>query len=178
MKNHILYLVLAFFVTGLMAQAQPSNPPAAPGVKWFSFEEGMKQAKKQKKKVILDIYTDWCGWCKKMDAETFMNPAIVDYLNSKFIAIKLDAEDKNPITFNGQVYQNSNPTQKRNPHQLAVKLTNGQLSYPTYLYMDSNGKSITVTKGYMQAEDLLPLLRYIGTESYLTMTWSEFTGLK
>ncbi len=138
----------------------------------------MKLAGKKHKAVILDIYTEWCGWCKKMDNETFRDPQVVSYLNEKFIAIKLDAEGKAPIAYDGTVYTNPNPNSSRSTHQLAVALAGSQLSYPTYIYMDSKGKPITGSKGYSQAEDLLPLLKYIGSDAYKTKTWKEFTDLK
>ena len=160
------------------AQSAQTNSAIKPSVTWHSFEEGMKLAKKKHKPVIVDIYTDWCGWCKKMDNETFRNPEIVAYLNEHFIAVKLNAEEKSPIAFNGNIYSKPNPSRDRSTHQLAVALAGANLSYPTYIYLDSKGKTITGSKGYSQAEDLLPLLKYIGSDAYKTKSWKEFTGLK
>uniref|UniRef100_A0A3Q2YUK7 Spermatogenesis-associated protein 20-like TRX domain-containing protein n=1 Tax=Hippocampus comes TaxID=109280 RepID=A0A3Q2YUK7_HIPCM len=49
------------------------------------------------KKVFIDIYTDWCGWCKKMDKDTFQNPEVAAYMNENFLMVKMDAEGKDPI---------------------------------------------------------------------------------
>ncbi len=164
------------FLFPLLTVAQADHSvQAASEVTWHSFEEGMKLAKKKKKFVIVDIYTDWCGWCKKMDKETFCNPEVVKYLNQHFIAIKLNAEEKAPIAFNGMIYNNPNPSKQRSTHQLAIALAGAKLAYPTYVYLDSKGNSITGTQGYSHPEDLIPLLKYIGSEAYKSKTWKEFT---
>lgn len=172
-----LLLINLFIIPVVFSQesAAKSNPEE---LKWYSFEEGIKMAKKKHKYVVVDIYTDWCGWCKKMDNETFRNPEVVKYLNEHFVAIKLNAEEKAPIAFNGDIYTNPTPNKSRSTHKLASTLAGGRLAYPTYVYLDSKGKTITATQGYSQAEDLLPLLRYIGSDSYKNKTWKEFTGLK
>ncbi|MBK7171765.1 MAG: DUF255 domain-containing protein [Bacteroidales bacterium] len=167
-------LLSILFPSFTIAQAE-NTEPAADVVTWYSFEEGMKLAKKKKKYVIVDIYTDWCGWCKKMDKETFCNPDVVKYLNEHYVAIKLNAEEKSPIAFNGMIYNNPAPTKQRSTHQLAIALAGSKLAYPTYVYLDSKGNSITGTQGYSQPEDLIPLLKYIGTGAYKSKTWKDFT---
>jgi thioredoxin-related protein len=176
MKSNFLLALVFLFSCSLAYSQQTIATPKE--VKWYSFEEGMKMAKKKHLPVIVDIYTDWCGWCKKMDNETFRKPEISGYLEEHFIAIKLNGEEKAPIAFNGNIYTNPTPSKSRSTHQLAVTLAGGRAAYPTYVYLDSKGKTITITQGYSQAEDLLPLLKYIGTEAYKTKTWKEFTGLK
>ena len=179
MKYSLIALVaLLFLVNSASAQQGPTSVTPVSEVKWYSFEEGMKLAYKKHKFVIVDIYTDWCGWCKKMDNETFRDPSIVSYLNENYVAIKLNAEGKDPIAYNGNIYTNPEPGKQRSTHQLAVTLAGSRLAYPTYIYLDSKGKSISSTQGYSQPEDLLPLLRYIGSNAYKTQTWKEFTGLK
>jgi thioredoxin-related protein len=179
MKNSILLIIVLILVnTGLVAQGVPSKPADVPMIKWYSFEEGMKLAKKKKLPALVDIYTEWCGWCKKMDNETFQNQSVIEYVNKNFIAIKLNAEDKNPIKYLDKTYINPNPSANRATHQLPGVLAKQRIGYPTYIYLDENGKTITLTQGYMQADDLLPFLKYIGSGSYKTMNWKEFTGLK
>ncbi len=179
MKYYLL-TITAIFVLSILAygQTESATPKTQDEVKWYSFEDGMKLANKKHKCVIVDIYTDWCGWCKKMDNETFKDPKVVAYLNEKFVAIKFNAEGKEPVAFNGNIYSNPNPGKARSTHQLAIALAGSKLAYPTYIYLDSKGKNITGTQGYSQPEDLLPLLQYIGSDAYKSKTWKEFTGLK
>ena len=179
MKKHLIAFISFLFINSLIwGQTVPDKGKNETGVKWYGFEEGMKLAAKKKLPAIVDVYTEWCGWCKRMDNETFQNRAIIECLNKYFIAIKLDAEDKNPIKFQDKTYVNPNPSANRSPHQLPTVLARQRIGYPTYIYLDSSGKTITLTQGYMQADDMLPLLKYIGTGSYKTMTWKEYTGLK
>ncbi len=179
MKSLFITMVLIFYLHSFN-NAQSASPVVSESsvLKWHPFEEGMKLARKKHKPVIVDIYTDWCGWCKKMDNETFQDPLIVSYLTENFIAIKLNAEGKEPIAFNGTVYTNPKPANARSTHQLAIALAGARLSYPTYIYLDSKGNTITGSAGYSQPEDLLPLLKYIGSDAYKSKTWKEFTGLK
>lgn len=178
MKGIILLTLVFSFTLKWGYSQEPATNTSPQEVKWYSFEEGMKLAKKKHKYVIVDIYTDWCGWCKKMDNETFRNPEVVKSLNENFIAIKLNAETKEPIAFNGNIYSNPNPSKQKSTHQLAIALAGARLAYPTYIYLDYKGNNITGSQGYTQAEDLLPLLSYIGTGAYKNKTWKEFTGLK
>ena len=62
------------------------------------------------KKVFIDLYTSWCGWCKRMDATTFKQRAIVEYMNQKYYAVKFDAETRDTINFNGHSFINSDPS--------------------------------------------------------------------
>ena len=66
-------------------------------VKWMSWEEAAAANDKQPKKIFVDVYTNWCGWCKKMDASTFKEADVVKILNEKFYPVKLNAEQKESI---------------------------------------------------------------------------------
>ncbi|HOW30721.1 MAG TPA: DUF255 domain-containing protein [Bacteroidales bacterium] len=169
---------LLLLSTMALSQVLPEKKPESTTIRWYGFEEGMKIASKKKLPAIVDVYTDWCGWCKKMDNETFQDQSVVDYISQNFVAIKLNAEDKNPIKFQDKTYINPNPGAGRSTHQLPAVLAKQRIGYPTYIYLDPTGKTITLTQGYMQAIDLLPFLKYIGSGSYKTMTWKQFTGLK
>ena len=71
-------------------------------VKWYTFEEAVDLSKNNPKKLFIDVYTDWCGWCKRMDQNTFTHPVIAKYLNENFYAVKFNAESTKPIDFTGK----------------------------------------------------------------------------
>ena len=125
----------------------------------------------KKKKVFVDVYTDWCGWCKKMDATTFKDPEVAKVMNSFFYPVKLDAEMTDAITFKDHTFINPRPKPvkgRRGTHQLAASLLDNKMSYPSYVIMDENTSRITIHKGYKKKVDLLGILSFFGTNQYLT----------
>jgi thioredoxin-related protein len=143
-------------------------------VKWYSFEDAYKLNKKKPKKMMIDVYTDWCGWCKKMDAETFANPVIAAYMNEHYYCVKLDAERKDTVEIDGVKFVNPNPSVKRSTHQLANEMLRGQMSYPSYAFLNEKGQIITVVPGYQQAPAFECILNYFGQDAYLATKWEDF----
>jgi thioredoxin-related protein len=119
------------------------------------------------------MYTDWCGWCKKMDAETFNNPQIAQYISSLYYPVKFNAETKDTIEFKGKKYTN-NQTGNRPTHDLAIELLNGKLSYPTIVYMDEQFNNLSPVAGYMTPRDIEPVLMFFGRNIYKTTSYEEF----
>ena len=175
MKSGISILILfVFLYTQVHSQSQPPQPPKEGGIKWVSFEEAYKLNKKKPKKIFVDVYTDWCGWCKKMDATTFTNPVIVAYMNKNFYCAKLDAERRDTVILDGVTFVNAGPAARRSTHQLAVELLRGKMSYPSYAILDEKGKWINVIPGYYPAVDFEPMLHFYGNDVYKKQPWEEF----
>ncbi len=141
---------------------------------WYTFEQAVELNKKQPKKIFIDVYTDWCGWCKKLDAVTFSNPVIGKYLNEHFYCVKLNAEGKDTIRFNGQVFVNPNPMAMRSNHQLAVSLLKGQMSYPSMIFLDESVNIITPVAGFLPPQDLEPIMKFIGEDEYKKQTYDQY----
>jgi uncharacterized protein YyaL (SSP411 family) len=104
-------------------------------LKWYSVPEALNQNTKEPRKLIIDVYTDWCGWCKVMDRETFRNPVIVKILKESYYPVKFNAETKDSIFYNGKMYHTSGPGPKAG-HELAIYLLQGKLSYPSLVFLD------------------------------------------
>lgn len=109
-------------------------------VKFFegSWNEVLQEAKKQNKPIFVDFYTSWCGPCKLMTKTTFANTNVGDYLNSNYIAYKIDCEKGEGI-------------------QMAEKFE--IYSYPTLCFFDKNGKLQSKEVGYKNANDFLSLVQ-------------------
>lgn len=158
---------LGFFLLGsiVLGYSQES-------VKWYSFEEAVALSKENPRKIFIDVYTDWCGWCKKMDKSTFTDPVIADLLNNKFYAVKFNAESTKPIEFAGRTFVNEGGG--RNPHQLAAALLQGKMSYPSAAYLTEDLQLLTAVAGYMTPKDLEPILDFFATDSYKTVSYQDF----
>lgn len=153
MQKLVLMMLLWFILGGLTENY-------AQTVKWYSFEEAVELNKKAPRKILIDVYTDWCGWCKVMDKETFQQAGIAKILNEKYYAVKFNAESKEPVTFQGHTFINSGEG-SRPPHQLAVALLNGKMSYPSIVFMNEKNQLITAVPGFQKPEQMEPLLMFI-----------------
>jgi thioredoxin-related protein len=170
MKEFKIYLFLCFLLSPILNQELFAEEPAS-GIHWISFEEAVKQNSAAPKKIFIDMYTHWCGWCKRMDATTFQDPAVTAYMNQHFYAVKFDAETRDSIFFKNQYFQYK-PEYKAN--ELAAVLMNGQMSYPTAVYLDSESNPIGPVPGYLTAEQFLPVLKYFGEDIYKTTKWDDY----
>lgn len=158
-------LTIAVAAIALFAGFSPVNPPAEGPIEWLTFEEAVKRNDKEPRLFMFDIYTDWCGWCKKMDATTFKNAAIAKYVNEKYYAVKMDGEYKEDITFGDKVYhfvENG----RRGYHELPANLMNGKMSYPTLVFVKSNFEVIQPLPGFRKARELERILKYFGSRSH------------
>jgi len=165
MKKILLGVLMLAYVS-IMAQGEK--------IQWLKFEEAVAKNEKEPRKFIVDVYTHWCGWCKRMDQTTFNNPKVVKYINEKFWAVKLNAERKDSIILGQQLFVNEYPNRKRNAHQLAIALLNGKMSYPTVVYLDENVDLLTQVAGYVDAKTIEPILHWFGENAYLTTPFEEF----
>lgn len=144
---------------------------SAEKIQWLTMEQAAEKMKQEPRKIMVDVYTDWCGWCKKMDKHTFTNPEVAAIINKHYYAVKLDAEGTKPITLKGKTF-NFKPEYKA--HELAVALLNGQMSFPTTVYLDEQMNMLTPVPGYLDAKSMSQVLKYFGENHHKKMTWQEY----
>ncbi len=142
-------------------------------VNWYTFEEAVEMNKKEPRKIIVDVYTDWCGYCKVMDKNTFSNKTVAEYMNARYYPVKFNAEQKEDITFNEKTYKFV-AQGSRGFHELAAALLSGQLSYPSVVFLDEQIRIIHVQKGYVQAKPFDEIIKFIGGNHFKTESWEDW----
>ncbi len=142
-------------------------------VNWMTLEQAMERCKTEKRKIFVDMYTDWCGWCKHMDSTTFVNPIIARYLNEHYYPVKFNAEQEQDIVFKDKTYHfKKNGT--RGYHELAAFWLNNRLSFPTVVFLDENQQLIQPVPGYQDATKLDAILNYFGSDSHKKTPWESY----
>lgn len=161
----IIPLIICFIAQIAMSQTT---------INWRSWEEVQELSKTERRKVIVDVYTQWCGWCKKMDKATFQKAHIAHYINENYYAIKFDAEYKNRIEFKEAVYEFVN-TGKRGYHELAANITKNELRYPTIVILDEQLNVIQPIQGFQDPTTLELILTFYAGDYHKTTPWKKYT---
>ena len=161
MKNLLLFSTIGMILlslTFLGFKASPTPEINASEIKWYTLEEALAAQEKNDKKIFIDMYTDWCKWCKVMDQKTFTNQEVIQYMNENFYAVKFNAEQKEAINYKGKKYEFI-PAGRRGIHGLAYELMERSPSYPSFVLLDENLDHLGQIKGYKAPAPFLNLLK-------------------
>jgi len=178
MKKYILGLVFAALAPCTQAQVTASAKPMLTEggpVKWYTFEQAIEKNKTEKRTIFIDVYTDWCGWCKVMDKNTFNEPQVARLLNEKFYPVKFNAEQTEDVVFNGTTFKFV-PYGNKGSHQLAMALLNNQMSFPTVVFLNENYTSAFPIPGYRKPEEFHKYLMFFseGYDKKGEHAWQDF----
>ena len=146
----MIFFCLSVWVPNGCGSSEKTASLSGP-IKWYSYDDGIIRAKDEKKSVFLNFYADWCGYCKMMDRGTFRNGPVVEYLNENFIPVKVNSD--------------------KQPKIASIYYVRG---LPTFWFLNREGEKLTNLSGYVPPERLLPLLKFVHTESYNKMKYSDF----
>jgi thioredoxin-related protein len=163
MKYTLALIVLISF----SVQAQEVN--------WMSVEKAYELSKTDSKPILIDVYTDWCGWCKKMDKDTYAKADIAEFINKNYYAVKFNAEQKDSIHIMDHTF-NFVAQGKRGYHELAAALLNGKMSYPATVFLTSKFEMITIVPGYQTEKEFDVILNYVEGEHYSSTPYEEFSA--
>lgn len=162
----LLLIVVGFSLTGL-AQEHKIN--------WMTIEKALAAQEKEPRKIMVDMYTTWCGPCKMLDKYTFQNKDVADYVNKNFYAVKFNAEGDGTVKFKDQTFSNPNFDASRrgrnSQHQLASYF--GVSAYPTIVFLDENANLLTPVKGFHKPQQLEIFLKIFATNDYKMVTSKE-----
>jgi len=160
-----------FHISKAKSPAPIASKPASAEVHWMSIDKALALSEQHPKKIYVDIYTTWCGWCRKMDKESFTDPKVIAELNKDYYAVKYNAESQQEVVWN-QNHYNYKPEYQAN--EFAVTLLNGQLAYPSGVIINEKQKVLTQVPGYQNAAMLVEILSYFGNNSHLSQSWTEY----
>lgn len=166
MKKILPFLIIGALMMGSV-QAQ---------VQWKTMEQASQtDMKKNKKLFFVDFSTSWCGWCKKMDRDTFSDPVVSAILNKYYIPVHFDAEGNSTFTWNGAKYSNtSTPGQKPQTHPFTRAILGPKVGYPSFAVFNSEGGLTQILQGYQNAYEFSMVLWYLCSGDSRTYTFDEY----
>ncbi len=175
MKKTIFLLIVGILSTHIYCQGTKGLVPEKSNevVQWHTIDEALKLNKQNPKKILIDVYTDWCGWCKKMDRDVYTNPVIAQFLNANFYAVKFNAETTDTVIFNDRKFINEKKGE-RSPNQFAEALLQGQMSYPSVAYLTEKLEYIFTIPGYKTPSQLEVILNYVAQNKFRPITIEDF----
>ncbi|MCD4722730.1 MAG: thioredoxin fold domain-containing protein [Desulfobacula sp.] len=150
MKKKFIFLIAAFLFVSMMAVID-TKAFAADEIKWNTYEEGLSLAEKQNKKIFINFHAAWCTFCKKLKKTTFKNQKVIEYLNKYFINISVNSDKE-----------------KNTAKKFGVR------GLPTLFFLKPNSNMITGRPGFLDAELFLKILKFIHTDNYQKMPFSEY----
>lgn len=137
--------------------------PAWTGPRIYSMEDAQRLAATNGKKVLVDVYAVWCGFCRKMAAETYPSDQVKNTVDDYFYTVRLNAESEREIIFNGQ---------SLTERELAAAF--GVSSFPTTVFVDTDGEPLGFQPGFMDASIFKDLIAFVGSDRYKTQSFDEF----
>lgn len=146
-RSRPLVVAVVFAALALLPSAAPA---AEKRLAWRGWDEGLAAAKSSGRHVLVDVYTDWCGWCRRMDRDVYARPDVRAYLEQHYVIIKLDAESAAPASYRGR---------KHTQQSIAAEF--GVTGYPTTLFLKPGGDHLVKAPGYLPPERFLLILRYV-----------------
>ncbi len=166
MKRTVIFVAVwsAFLAMGSPSLSAGTQKKKTPVIEWFTFDKGLELAQKQKKLLVIDIYTDWCHWCKVMDKDTYGNSAVVAFARQNVIMAKLNAETNERFKFKGASYSG---------RELSMMF--GVTGFPTTAFMNEKGELIAKVPGFIPADRFSLILKFLVGRWYeKNMTFDEF----
>jgi thioredoxin-related protein len=155
---------------GVLSICISSSPATSKKDLWQSWKEVNEKIVTDEKPLLIDIHTNWCYYCKVMDATTYKNDSVYSYLKQHFYRFKFNAEGKDSIVWQSKVFKYNNRYQC---HDFAVYLTRGNIVYPTTVIITPGAQPFYM-HGQLKPEEMEMLLKYFGERDYKRMPIEDF----
>ncbi|MCS7297510.1 MAG: thioredoxin family protein [Bacteroidia bacterium] len=145
--------------------------PLSAQIVWQDLDAAFQRARFQDRILLIYIYTPWCAPCIMMDQTTWAHPVIATFAVKNFHCVRLNAEERDSIPFNGTLFPY---LPEVHANQLAYLLLEGKMEYPALVLMEPSGNSLLTLRGYVNVRLMDEILRYFGGGFYRRMSWDAF----
>lgn len=177
MKKHILQIISVCALLLLLSLGAKGQTAVPSSVKWMTWQEVNQAIKKAKmhgqepKIVFVDVYTDWCNWCKRMDKDVFEVPYIARFINENYYPIRFNAETKENIVIDGMTFKFMPNNKGGGYHELVYSLLGGQMHFPTLVFMNDEMRIMQRIPSYVNADNFFAIINYLVSEEYGITPW-------
>ncbi|MEO9145472.1 MAG: DUF255 domain-containing protein [Ginsengibacter sp.] len=170
MEKKAVFALISFWFIFSFARSRPADKEK---INWLSVNEVNMKMKVEPRPVLIDLYTNWCYWCKVMDKKTYSDPRVVEYINKHFYAIKLNAETEDSVIWNDRSYQYDLDNKV---NDFSIYVTQGRLAFPnTVIFPDVEQMPASIP-GFMKPKEIEVILTYFGGGSYKMMDFGKYSS--
>lgn len=131
LRLSLLFVTMSVAVL-MLGSCAKEGEESAESLKWLgSYDEALSLAKDKNRPIMIDFYADWCGWCKRLDSDTYSDRSVIEKAQ-EFVSLKIDADVERGLSSRYKVS-----------------------GLPTILFIDSAGREIHRVVGYRPAQGFL-----------------------
>lgn len=157
----IIQIITISILSGIIASVPAFSQSAETSP--VSLQEALELAAEEEKKILIDVYAEWCPYCQSMHSEVYKDDEVLDAISAHFIWVKINVESDDPVRFQGHEMTEA---------EFAQALENQ--SVPTTYFMNDEGAILGLQPGYIEADMFSMLLRFVGSDAFLTQTFQEY----
>jgi thioredoxin-related protein len=176
--------LVALSTIGAAVADEPATSESGvpPEVNWKGFDEALENARAADKHIMVDVYTDWCGWCKRLDKETYADFSVREVLAESFVSAKVKGDSQKRLSVTPQISKVGDVTllqfvSAKQPTMTEKELTQKQLKitgFPTILFFSADGKLITKLPGFYDADKFKNILNFVKDDLYEVMSYQDY----
>ncbi|MDX9768696.1 MAG: thioredoxin fold domain-containing protein [Ectothiorhodospiraceae bacterium] len=157
-------LPMFLLVVTLVSLAIPVHADPPKGYAFVDYEEGLRLAAEQERRIFLYFGRYGCGWCDKTNKETFSDADLRELYSQNYVLVYVDAEGTRRLTL---------PDGERiTEMELGARLN--VFATPVFGYLEPDGRVILTVPGYKTVQDFRDYDRYVSGGHYRKQKLLEF----